>query len=68
MKEEDVRRLLTRLDWKGGLTRDDIMRQLRNLENAGIDLEDLYLGLMGGRVYFGPEEAIDSVPDSVWEL
>lgn len=67
MKEETVRRLLKRLDWTGGLTRDDIMRQLRDLDDEGVDLEGLYLGLVGGRVYFGPEEAIDSIPRSAWE-
>ncbi len=67
MKEEPVRRLLKRLDWTGGLTRDDIMRQLHDLEDADVNLEDIYFGLMGGRVYFGPEEAIDSIPRSSWE-
>lgn len=67
MKEESVRRLLQRLDWSGGLTRVDIMRQLHNLEDADIDVEGLYFGLVGGRVYFGPEEAIDSIPRSTWE-
>lgn len=67
MKEESVRRLLKRLDWAGGLTRDDIMRQLHELEDVNIDLESLYLSLVGGRVYFGPEEAVDSIPRSIWE-
>lgn len=67
MKRESVRRLLKRLDWTGGLTRDDIMRQLHDLEDTDVDLEGLYLGLAGGRVYFSPEEAVDSIPGSVWE-
>lgn len=37
------------------------MRQLHDLEDADVDLDDIYFGLMGGRVYFGPEEAIDSI-------
>lgn len=67
MKEQSVRRLLKRLDWDDGLTRDDIMRQLRNLGDVEVDLQSLYLGLTGGRKYFGPEETIDSIPSSVWE-
>ena len=67
MKEESVRHLLKRLDWTGGLTRVDIMRQLHDLEDVSIDVEGLYFGLVGGRVYFGPEEAIDSIPRSSWE-
>ncbi len=67
MKEEAVRAVLKRLNWEGGLTRDDIMRQLRDLEDPDIDLEALYFGLVGGRVYYGPEEAIDSIPRSVWK-
>jgi len=67
MKEESVRRQLKRLDWTGGLRRDDIMRQLHDLEDPDIDLGGLYFGLIGGRVYFGPEEVIDSIPRSFWE-
>ncbi|MBS1253981.1 MAG: hypothetical protein MAG451_03037 [Anaerolineales bacterium] len=67
MKEESVRRLLRRLEWSGGLTRSDIMRQLHDLDDPGVDVEGLYLGLVGGRVYFGIEEVIDSIPRSVWE-
>lgn len=67
MKEETVRRLLKRLDWEGGLTRDDIMRQLAALDDEEVDLEGLYFGLSGGRKYFGVEEALDSIPRSTWE-
>lgn len=67
MKEESVRRLLKRLDWTNGLTRGDIMRQLHDLEDPEVDVEGLYFGLVGGRLYFGVEEAIDSIPRSVWE-
>lgn len=67
MKQDAVRRLLVRLDWTGGLTRDDIMRQLHDLRDVEVDLEGFYFSLVGGRVYFSPEEAIDSIPRSVWE-
>lgn len=67
MKEESVRRLLRRLDWAGGLTRDDMMRQLHDIEDEEVDVEGLYFGLVGGRKYFSVEEAVDSIPRSVWE-
>lgn len=67
MKKEAVRQILKRLDWSGGLTRGEIMRQLHDLEDAEIDVEGLYFGLVGGRKYFGVEEAIDSIPRSVWQ-
>jgi len=67
VKKEAARRFLEQLDWEGGLTRDDLMRQARNLEVTDIDLEALYLNLVGGRVYFSAEEALSSIPESVWE-
>lgn len=67
MKREAAKRFLERLDWEGGLTRDDLMRQVRDLEVTEVDLEALYLNLVGGRVYFSAEEAISSIPESVWE-
>ena len=67
MKKEAVLRFLQQLNWEGGLTRDDLMRQVRDLKNKDVDLETLYLNLVGGRVYFSAEEAIGSIPESVWE-
>jgi hypothetical protein len=66
MKQEQIRRLLEGLDWSGGLTREAIMRQLQP-GATDVDLEALYLGLQGGRKFFGAEEALDSIPYTYWD-
>jgi hypothetical protein len=72
MKQEQIRQLLEGLDWSGGLTRQEVMRELQplaqNTAAADVNLEGLYLALQGGRKFFGAEEALDSIPNTYWEL
>lgn len=67
MKQEQIRQLLEGLDWSGGLTRQEVMRELQPIVAAEVDLEGLYLALEGGRKFFGAEEALDSIPNTYWE-
>jgi len=63
--KERTRQTLQRLDWSGGLTLEDITRQLLDYK---LDLPDeVIAAIPEGRRFANADELLAVIPSSVWE-
>ncbi|MBI2863340.1 MAG: hypothetical protein HYX94_02105 [Chloroflexi bacterium] len=68
LNQRTTSEVLSRLDWYGGLTRDDILKQIQQTDDMDAsDLVRLFRSLPEGRRFETFEEAVEAVLPSNWE-
>ena len=68
LNQRKTSEILSRLDWSGGLTRDDIVRLVQQTDDMDAsDLIRLFRSLPEGRRFERFEEAVEAVSPMSWE-